>query len=75
MTFLAYAFISMLPVNYRLSSRYRGANWEYQGDVFSAEAKSRVETICFCVIFSLGFWQQVSKLCSFTRRSREEDLE
>ena len=33
MTFLAYAFISMLPVNYRLSSRYRGANWEYQGDV------------------------------------------
>ena len=33
MTFLAYAFINMLPVNYRLSSRYRGANWEYQGDV------------------------------------------
>ena len=43
--------------------------------VFSTEAKLRVETICFCVIFSLGLWQQVSKLCSFTRRSREEDLE
>ena len=38
-----------------------------------SQIKSR--NICFCVIFSLGFWQQVSKLCSFTRRSREEDLE
>ena len=36
--------------------------WEYQGDfVFSIEAKLRVETICFCVIFSPGFWQQVLK--------------
>ena len=40
--------------------------------MLSAEAKLRVETICFLVFFTRTLWQKVSKLCSFTRRSGEE---